>query len=139
MSSLYSFIDLSATSLQARGNLSSLEFHSLPFSPKRLFVVSNVPVDEIRGKHAHHTCLQILFCVNGSFQCRFSDGETESTIRLEENGPGVLIPALTWGEMSQFDDDAVMLCLASEEYDAADYIYSIEELQKARRFKNLES
>jgi UDP-2-acetamido-3-amino-2,3-dideoxy-glucuronate N-acetyltransferase len=133
MNNLYSLIQLTATNLQTRGNLSSLEFNGLPFSPKRLFFVSNVPINEVRGKHAHHICLQILFCVKGSFKCRLTDGVTESFIQLEENGPGVLIPALTWGELSEFDDEAVMLCLASEEYDATDYIYSIEELRQVRQ------
>lgn len=133
MSSLYSFVNLSATSRQPRGNLSSIEFHSLPFQPKRIFYVSNVPQNEIRGQHAHYACLQILFCVRGSFQCTLSDGESESTVLLEENGPGLLINALTWGVQFQFASNAVMLCLASEEYDSSDYIHSLEELKEARQ------
>ena len=45
-----------------RGLLVPIEFAQLPFMPKRLFYVSNVPKGEERGNHAHYNTKQILTC-----------------------------------------------------------------------------
>ena len=46
------------------GNLSILEDQSiLPFSIKRIFYITHVPLGSIRGKHAHKKCSQYLICL----------------------------------------------------------------------------
>jgi UDP-2-acetamido-3-amino-2,3-dideoxy-glucuronate N-acetyltransferase len=44
-----------------RGDLTVGEFgRSLPFTPRRYFMVMNVPSQEVRGEHAHRECEQLL-------------------------------------------------------------------------------
>ena len=40
---------------------------------------------------------------------------------------GLLIPPGLWRDLENFTKDAVLLCLASEKYDANDYIRDYEE------------
>ena len=50
-----------------RGTLSAGEFGALvPFSPRRYFMVFDVPGKDIRGEHAHRQCHQFLVCARGS-------------------------------------------------------------------------
>ena len=58
-----------------RGDLIPIEFHSLPFEPKRIFMVKNIPKLQTRGNHAHYTTKQIIFCVQGSVEVQIDDGK----------------------------------------------------------------
>jgi UDP-2-acetamido-3-amino-2,3-dideoxy-glucuronate N-acetyltransferase len=58
-----------------RGNLSVGEFaRDIPFSPKRYFLIFNVPNGEVRGVHAHKSCHQFLVCIRGSCRVLLDDG-----------------------------------------------------------------
>ncbi len=49
-----------------RGSLMVNEFEKdMPFSPKRFFMVYDVPNNKVRGEHAHKTCEQFLVCIKG--------------------------------------------------------------------------
>ena len=48
-----------------RGNLLPIEFSQLDFDPKRIFVVNDVPVGDVRGNHAHYKTKQYLICTKG--------------------------------------------------------------------------
>jgi hypothetical protein len=47
---------------------------------------------------------------------------TSGSVVLNSPDRGLYIPPLTWGNQFQFSNDAVLLVLASHEYDDADYI-----------------
>ena len=106
-----------------RGNLTAIEFlQDLPFIPKRLFFVYGVGSDKIRGEHAHYECEQILIAVSGSISVSLDNGVDKSIVTLSSRGKGLYIPRLTWSAQYGFSDDAILLVLASEKYDDADYI-----------------
>jgi UDP-2-acetamido-3-amino-2,3-dideoxy-glucuronate N-acetyltransferase len=109
-----------------RGLLSVAEAgDQIPFEVKRLFLVSGVGSTESRGEHAHITLRQMLICVNGSCEVIADDGETSQSFLLDDPSLAILLPPMIW-----------LLVLASEKYDAADYIKDYGEfLQrvKARR------
>ena len=48
-----------------RGSLCVINFNDLPFVPQRIYYVKDVPAFEERGNHAHKSCHQILFAING--------------------------------------------------------------------------
>ena len=48
-------------------------------------------------------------------------------VRLDSPAQGLLIPAAVWGIQYQYSDDAVLLVLASDVYDAEDYIRDYDE------------
>lgn len=111
-----------------RGSLSVGEFErSVPFLPKRYFLVFDVPSREIRGEHAHRQCHQFLICVRGSCSVVADDGKNRQEFLLDRPNLGLYLPAMTWGTQYKYSEDAVLLVFASEYYDAADYIRNHDE------------
>lgn len=109
--------------LDLRGNLTVGEFgRSIPFAPKRYFMVFGVPNAEVRGEHAHRTCHQFLICAHGSLAIVADDGSTREEFQLDDPAVGLHLPPLTWGVQYKYSPDAVLLVFASEFYDAAEYI-----------------
>jgi acetyltransferase-like isoleucine patch superfamily enzyme len=114
-----------------RGNLSVGEFErSVPFQPKRYFLVFDVPSKEVRGEHAHKKCDQFLVCVRGSCAVVVEDGAHRREVALDRPNLGLLIPAGVWGIQYKYTADAVLLVFASEYYDPDDYIRSYAEFQR---------
>lgn len=106
-----------------RGSLSVGEFErEIPFSPKRYFLVYDVPTANTRGEHAHHECHQFLIAVRGSIRVAMDDGETRGEITLDRPNMGLYLPPLTWGVQYKYSSDAMLLVFASDYYDSADYI-----------------
>lgn len=118
-----------------RGSLTVGLFDSqIPFAPRRFFFVYGVPSAEARGEHAHRECHQFLICTHGSFAVVVDDGFRSEEIALDDCGVGLYMPPLTWGVQYKYSADAVLLVLASHEYDAADYIRDYESfLVEARK------
>jgi acetyltransferase-like isoleucine patch superfamily enzyme/dTDP-4-dehydrorhamnose 3,5-epimerase-like enzyme len=111
-----------------RGSISVGEIGSnLPFTPKRYFVVFDVPSQEVRGEHAHKTCHQMLICIRGQVTVVVDDGVHREEIILDSPGIGVHIPPMVWGVQYRYSKEAVLLVLASEVYAAEDYIREYEE------------
>lgn len=111
-----------------RGSLSVGEFErAVPFSPKRYFLVFDVPNREIRGEHAHHVCHQFLICVKGSFAAVVDDGKNRQEFLLDKPNIGLYMPPMTWGTQYKYSSDAVLLVFASECYDSKDYIRDYNE------------
>jgi UDP-2-acetamido-3-amino-2,3-dideoxy-glucuronate N-acetyltransferase len=117
-----------------RGTLSVGEFQrSVPFEPRRYFLVYGVPHPEVRGEHAHHVCHQFLVCVTGSCSVTVDDGRHRNMIVLDAPNQGIYLPPGVWAMQSRFSTDAVLLVFASHYYDPADYIRSYDEFLAVRR------
>ncbi|MHB9035546.1 MAG: WxcM-like domain-containing protein [Armatimonadota bacterium] len=119
-----------------RGHLSFGEIEShLPFTPKRYFLVYNVPSKEIRGEHAHKTLEQLLICVKGSCRVLLDDGSVRSEVLLDSPCNAVYIPPMVWGVQYDYSSDAVLLVLASDTYKGSDYIREYDEFLLAKKMK----
>lgn len=106
-----------------RGDLSVGEFErSVPFAPKRYFLVFDVPTKDVRGEHAHKKCAQFLICVKGSVQCVVDDSKNRTEVKLDAPNLALYMPSGLWGTQYRYSDDAVLLVFASHYYDSADYI-----------------
>jgi hypothetical protein len=46
---------------------------------------------------------------------------------LDRPSLGLYMPALTWGTQFEYSVDAILLVLASDQYDADDYIHDYDE------------
>jgi acetyltransferase-like isoleucine patch superfamily enzyme/dTDP-4-dehydrorhamnose 3,5-epimerase-like enzyme len=109
--------------IDLRGSLTFAEYNdSLPFIPRRYFLVFDVPSREVRGEHAHRECHQFLVCVKGSCSVVVDDGEKRAEISLNRPNLGLHIPPMVWATEYKYSADAVLLVLASEVYKAEDYI-----------------
>jgi acetyltransferase-like isoleucine patch superfamily enzyme/dTDP-4-dehydrorhamnose 3,5-epimerase-like enzyme len=113
-----------------RGSLSVGEFErSVPFPPKRYFLVFDVPSREIRGGHAHVKCHQFLICVKGNCLLVADDGKRRQEFLLDRPNLGVCLQAMVWGTQYKYSRDAVLLVFASEYYDPKDYIRDYSEFE----------
>lgn len=111
-----------------RGKLTMGETpEGLPFVPKRYYVVYGVPSLEVRGQHAHKTLHLFLACLSGECALIVDDGQTREEIVLDDPSIGLYTPPMIWSVQYKFSPDAVLLILASEEYDADDYIRDYDE------------
>jgi UDP-2-acetamido-3-amino-2,3-dideoxy-glucuronate N-acetyltransferase len=110
-----------------RGNLSFAEhMNGLPFLPKRYFVVFDVPSKEVRGEHAHRQLHQFLVCIKGSCSVLVDDGKCSDEIQLSSPAVGLHVPPMIWSVQYRYSSDAVLLVMASDRYDPADYIRDYE-------------
>jgi len=117
-----------------RGSLSFAEYASgLPFIPQRYFLVYDVPSKEIRGEHAHIKCHQYMVCLKGSCAVVVDDGVNRAEVLLDRPNLGIYVPPMIWAIQYKYSADAVLLVLASDPYEAADYIRDYEEFIKRVR------
>ena len=84
----------------------------------------------VRGHHAHKSLEQILICVHGSCKIHLDNGHETAEVLLDKPNEGLYIENDMWREMYDFTPDAVLLVLASEYYDEADYIRNYDEFRK---------
>lgn len=107
------------------GDLLPVEFFDLPFIPKRVFTVSGVPQNSIRGNHAHYETEQLLICVNGQILAGTDDGNKKQEIILNK-GDSILVKKLVWDWQKFLTNNDFLLVLSSTHYDKKDYIEEIE-------------
>ena len=110
-----------------RGYLSVVEGGlDIPFEIKRIYYLYMVP-EVARGAHAHKALQQLLIATSGSVEVIMDDGRERKSFTLDRPWKGLLIPPGLWRDLENFSGGAVVMCLASEKYDAADYIRDYNE------------
>ena len=114
-----------------RGNLTFAEAQSMvPFEIKRAYWVYDVPGGESRGGHAHKQLRQLVVALSGSFHVTLDDGHERKRVLLNHPWQGLLIDTSIWRTLDDFSSGAVCLVLASEHYEADDYIEDYDEFLK---------
>ncbi len=121
-----------------RGQLVAIEaMKDLPFEVKRVYYIYDTLSNVRRGFHAHRNLQQILVCVHGSCKIHLDDGTDTAEVLLDRPYEGLYIANDMWREMYDFSEGAVLLVLASEYYDEADYIRNYEDFIKQVKAKTL--
>jgi dTDP-4-dehydrorhamnose 3,5-epimerase-like enzyme len=103
------------------GTLVPIEFDKLPFVPKRMFYVCDIPKDEERGNHAHYETKQVLICVQGEILVKLHNGKTLETTILKPN-QSVFVDKMVWDSQVFLTGNDVLMSICSTPYDKADYI-----------------
>lgn len=123
-------IDLQ-TILRKEGRLSVVE--NLPFEIKRAYYIYDIPDNAIRGNHAHKKLYQLIVTIHGNFTVRIKDGKKVAEFQLSDPSRGLLVPPGLWRELVRFNNNAVCLVFASENYNEDDYI---RDYKKYLKYKN---
>ena len=110
------------TFTDSRGNLTVIE-KVVPFDIKRIFYIYGVDNSE-RGGHRHHQTMQAAICIRGYCCIYNNNGTEESSVVLDSPDKCLLIQPEDWHTMHSFSDDAILMVLASEYFEATDYIYT---------------
>lgn len=107
-----------------RGHLVVIEGQKdVPFDIKRMFYMYGSDPNVVRGQHANLKTEFVLVNVAGSSRVRVADGKGNETVfSLNRPHTGIYLPAMIWKDMYDFSADSVLLVLASERYDPAEYI-----------------
>lgn len=114
-----------------RGQLIAIESGiQIPFEIKRVFYIYGTQPNVPRGQHSHNVTKQYLIAVHGSCKVTLDDGVNQETHVLNQPNLGLFQDAMVWGTMHDFSPDCVLLVLANEHYDDADYIRSYDEFKK---------
>lgn len=110
-----------------RGSLVVAEANkNLPFDIKRLYYIFDSKPDIPRGFHAHRQLTQVAFCIRGKFKMLMDNGNDKQEVVLDEPNKGLVIPPMVWHEMHDFSEDCIILVLADDHYNEADYIRSYD-------------
>ena len=119
-----------------RGQLVAIEaMKDLPFEVKRVYYIYDTLPGVRRGFHAHLNLQQILLCVNGSCKIHLDNGTDTAEVTLDKPNEGLYISNDMWREMYDFTPGTVLLVLASQYYDEADYIRNYDDFIKMVREK----
>ena len=97
-----------------------------PFNMQRAFWITDVPEGTTRGEHANRSCTELVVAVKGSVKIWLTDGREETEVLLNSPDMGIYIPPMVWCRLTDFSADAVVLCLADEDYDRSTYINDYE-------------
>lgn len=120
-----------STFTDARGSLTLCTVgREVQFRPQRAYWIHHVPQGSVRGEHANVVVDEYVVCVHGSVTVDVETVDGEHTYELVSPECGLVIPAMAWSRQYNFSSDAVLLVLASEDYDRSTYIDSYEEWKR---------
>ena len=113
------------------GKLVALEGNDvIPFNIRRVYYIYEVEENVRRGFHSHKELEQVLICVHGSVKILLKTPNDEKIVTLNNPSEGLYIGPDIWREMYDFEDNAVLLVLASDHYKQNDYIRNYDEYAK---------
>lgn len=115
-----------------RGNLVVIEGDGMdiPFEIKRVFYIYGSDSEVIRGQHANRETEFLLVNVSGTSKVKIDNGTESEVILLNRPRMGLYLSSMVWKDMYDFSEDSVLLVLASEHYDAEEYIRDYEQYLK---------
>jgi dTDP-3-amino-3,4,6-trideoxy-alpha-D-glucose transaminase len=97
------------------------------FPVHRAYYIRDVPAGQSRGGHGHRMLRQCFLCLRGSARLKvYRSGVTEEAVLAKPSQAAIVGPGC-WRDLSDFSDDSVVVVLASEEYDEADYIRDFDD------------
>ncbi len=121
-SSLISMVELQTIPM-TNGILGVAEVSKhIGFPVHRAYYIRDVPAGESRGAHGHKALRQCFLCLRGSVQLSITKGGQTESVDLTRPSEAAVVPAGCWRDLSEFSEDSVVIVLASDEYDEADYI-----------------
>jgi len=120
-----------------RGNLTFIEGkRHIPFAIQRVYYLYDVPGGAERGAHGHRRLQQFIVAMSGSFDVILDDGSEKKTFHLNRSYYGLYVAPMIWRDITNVSSGAVLMVLASEFYDAADYFRDYGQfLAEARKGK----
>lgn len=107
------------------------ELRDIPFDIKRVYYITHLEnASSIRGKHAHRTLQQVIFCISGSFVLSLDDGDQKQDILMWRDNVGIILGTGLWHTMHSFSSGCVLLIAASDYFNEKDYIRDYDEFLK---------
>jgi dTDP-4-dehydrorhamnose 3,5-epimerase-like enzyme len=109
------------SNVEERGRLLEFDFDALPFTVRRVFMITDVPPGTKRGGHLHRSGAQIVACISGRVDVELRRGAARFTATLTPDAGGLYIPAGIWAAQRYLEEGSALVVLASDPFDPADY------------------
>jgi len=103
-----------------RGKLTVIE-KLLPFDIKRVFYIYDVDEWTLRGGHRHRKNIQAAICIHGACRIDTDNGSKKESFILDQPNKCLILEPQDRHTM-HFSDNGKLMVLASEYFDAEDYI-----------------
>ena len=115
-----------------RGNLVVVEGsgYDIPFDIKRVFYIYGSDSSVVRGQHANRKTEFVMINVSGRSKVKVDNGYEQRVIELDRPRMGLYLSTMVWKDMFDFSEDSVLLVLASEHYDAEEYIRNHDDFMR---------
>ena len=114
-----------------RGVLVAIEGGTdVPFAIKRVYTLHGFTAGSVRGGHAHKTLRQVIVCLAGSCVIDLDDGGIAQPVTLSDPARGLVLAPMVWHAMRDFSPGCVLMVLAADHYDEADYIRERDEFNR---------
>ena len=110
------------------GDLVVVEGEIIPFSIKRVFNVRQQKGD-IRGRHAHRHCSQLLICTNGAVEVKCDDSRSTEIYLLDKPNFGLFIPPGIWADQKYIENNTILTVLCNRPFEEADYLRNYEDFK----------
>lgn len=94
----------------------------IPFEIKRIFYIFDTYLETLRGGHANKKVNEVLVCLKGSVKVSLDDGVKKREFILNDPTQGLFIKNNWWVDMTEFTNNTILLCFASEYYNEKEYI-----------------
>lgn len=126
------YIELKKVVDERDGALCIMEgMRDVPFDIKRVYYINHIEHGvSVRGKHAHRTLSQVIFCINGSFVLSLDDGTNKQDVLMWRDNVGVLLGPGLWHTMHSFSSGCLLMVVAGDYYNEQDYIRDYDEFLK---------
>ena len=100
------------------------------FIMKRVFIVKSNK-NQIRGKHAHKKCTQLLNCPNGAVEihCENKSGIKKKYI-LKTPEQYLIVPPLVWCTQIYKKNNTILLAICDKKFQEKDYIRNYKTFKK---------
>jgi dTDP-4-dehydrorhamnose 3,5-epimerase-like enzyme len=103
------------------GDLVVMEGELIPFSIKRVFNVRQQKGD-IRGRHAHRECAQLLICSNGAVEVKCDLSNRTDIFLLDRPNIGLFIPPGVWADQKYMKNNSILTVLCDRLFEESDYL-----------------
>ena len=97
-------------------------------SIKRVFNV-RAQKGNIRGRHAHRHCSQLLICTNGAVEVKCDDSSTNEVYVLDKPNFGLLIAPGIWTEQKYIENNTILTVLCDRPFEEADYLRNYDDFK----------
>jgi hypothetical protein len=102
----------------------------VPFNIQRVYWTYFTPHNVQRGNHAHKKLEQIIVAVAGTIDFEIENHKGERfNFKLDNPETALYIPELCWRAI-RFSHNAVLLCMASLDFEKEEYIRDYSEFKK---------
>ncbi|MBS0289700.1 MAG: FdtA/QdtA family cupin domain-containing protein [Proteobacteria bacterium] len=108
------------THTDSRGSLTFLQ-NTLPFTIQRVFWIYDLNTQP-RGQHRHKLNWQAMICLQGKCEVLIKKNQQEEIFFLNKPNELLILAPEDWHEMRKFEENPILLVLASHEYDSKDYL-----------------